>query len=156
MRPIPFAILTPLYSPAVIAIPVPISVLIRTKTNKQLHGRSRQQRYSKLANWSYIKECVDTLHAATDDAGLPRVPMFGNGDCYSAQQYWEEKEASGVDGVLVARGALIKPWLFTEIKERREWDISASERLDIVKQVRLQTTSALHFQPAPSFPFLAR
>lgn len=82
--------------------------------------------------------------------------MFGNGDCYSAQQYWEEKEASGVDGVLVARGALIKPWLFTEIKERREWDISASERLDIVKQVRLQTTSALHFQPAPSFPFLAR
>jgi tRNA-dihydrouridine synthase 3 len=101
----------------------------------QLHGRSRQQRYSKLANWAYIKQCVETLHAASDDAGLPRVPMFGNGDCYSAQQYWEAKEESGVDGVLVARGALIKPWIFTEIKERREWDISASERLDIVKQV---------------------
>lgn len=71
--------------------------------------------------------------------------MFGNGDCFSSQQYYEEKEKSGVDGVMIARGALIKPWIFTEVAERREWDISATERLDIIKQVRSLVSLSLSF-----------
>lgn len=63
------------------------------------------------------------------------IPIFGGGDCFSAQDYWEKMEATGVDGVMVGRGALIKPWVFTEIKERREWDISSRERLEIVRKV---------------------
>jgi tRNA-dihydrouridine synthase 3 len=86
-------------------------------------------------NWAYIKQCVEALHASAEETGLPAPPMFGNGDCFSAQQYYEEMEQSGVDGVMVARGALIKPWIFTEIKERREWDISATERLEGIKKV---------------------
>jgi tRNA-dihydrouridine synthase 3 len=66
---------------------------------------------------------------------VPHVPIFGGGDCFSSQDYWSRMKSSGVDGVMIGRGALIKPWIFTEIKEHREWDISARERLDLIKDV---------------------
>ncbi|KZT59268.1 FMN-linked oxidoreductase [Calocera cornea HHB12733] len=100
-----------------------------------IHGRTRQQRYTKLADWQYIKQCVDIVRASEAEQGTSPIPIFGGGDAYSSQGYWECVDASGVDGVMVARGALIKPWIFTEIKERREWDISSRERLDIVRQL---------------------
>ncbi|KAF7342235.1 tRNA-dihydrouridine(47) synthase [NAD(P)(+)] [Mycena venus] len=99
-----------------------------------LHGRTRQQRYTKLADWEYIKQCVDAVRARETDEDLPRIPIFGGGDCFSSQDYWACVEQSGVDGVMVARGALIKPWIFTEIKEHREWDISARERLEGIRK----------------------
>ncbi|KAI5121594.1 hypothetical protein M0805_009465 [Coniferiporia weirii] len=99
-----------------------------------LHGRTRQQRYTKLADWDYIRECVDAVRAREAEEDLAPIPIFGGGDCFSSQGYWESVERGGVDGVMVARGALIKPWVFTEIKERREWDISARERLELLRK----------------------
>jgi tRNA-dihydrouridine synthase 3 len=66
---------------------------------------------------------------------VPPVPIFGGGDCFSSQDYWTNVESNGVDGVMIGRGALIKPWIFTEIKERKEWDISARERLELIRKV---------------------
>ena len=85
--------------------------------------RSREQRYTRLADWEYIGECARTVE----------VPVFGNGDVLNYEDYNAAMEKSKVSGIMLARGALIKPWLFTEIKEQRHWDISGQERLDIVK-----------------------
>ena len=63
------------------------------------------------------------------------VPIFGGGDCFSYEDYWHKMENYDIDGIMIGRGALIKPWIFTEIKERREWDISARERLELVRKV---------------------
>ncbi|GAA6060860.1 hypothetical protein JCM10212_006240 [Sporobolomyces blumeae] len=97
-----------------------------------MHGRSRQQRYKSFADYKYIGECVKVLRDTAADEGLEPIPIFGNGDAYDYRTYWENVESSGVDGIMIARGALIKPWIFSEIKERRDWDISSRERLDMI------------------------
>ncbi|XP_059474686.1 tRNA-dihydrouridine(47) synthase [NAD(P)(+)]-like [Neocloeon triangulifer] len=90
-----------------------------------LHGRSREQRYTKSADWEYIDEC----------AGLAApIPLFGNGDILSFEDYNAKRQlGKNISGVMIGRGALIKPWIFTEIKEQRNWDISSQERLQILK-----------------------
>uniref|UniRef100_A0A1A7YC28 tRNA-dihydrouridine(47) synthase [NAD(P)(+)] n=1 Tax=Iconisemion striatum TaxID=60296 RepID=A0A1A7YC28_9TELE len=88
-----------------------------------LHGRSREQRYTKIADWDYINTCAELASP---------IPLFGNGDILSYEDAMKARE-TGVSGIMIARGALIKPWIFTEIKESRHWDISSSERLDILK-----------------------
>lgn len=91
-----------------------------------LHGRSRQQRYTKLADWDYIGQC----HQLSD-----HMPLFGGGDVMSWEEYWDHMETQHqADGIMIGRGALMKPWVFKEIRERRVWDISATERLDIMKE----------------------
>ncbi|CAL8464684.1 g4219 [Coccomyxa elongata] len=95
-------------------------------TAATMHGRTRQQRYTKLADWDYIGKAA---------AGTPGLQLIGNGDIMSFTEYNERMSAwPGLATVMLARGALIKPWLFTEIKERRHWDISAGERLDMFKR----------------------
>ncbi|KAJ1269949.1 hypothetical protein BS78_06G017300 [Paspalum vaginatum] len=91
-----------------------------------IHGRSRQQRYSKLADWDYIYQCAqkapDNLH------------VIGNGDVFSFTDWNKHvSDCSKISTCMIARGALIKPWLFTEIKEQRHWDITSGERLNILK-----------------------
>ncbi|KAJ3128931.1 tRNA-dihydrouridine(47) synthase [NAD(P)(+)]-like protein [Nowakowskiella sp. JEL0407] len=101
-----------------------------------LHGRSREQRYSKEADWGYIQKCADLGKADLyDDDGteIRKVPVFGNGDILDQMQYWDKIEKGYADGVMIGRGALIKPWVFTEIKERRIWDIRSGERLEVLK-----------------------
>ncbi|KAM9516318.1 tRNA-dihydrouridine(47) synthase [NAD(P)(+)]-like [Guaruba guarouba] len=88
-----------------------------------LHGRSREQRYTRSADWGYIAECAQVASP---------MPLFGNGDILSYEDANRAMQM-GVSGIMIARGALIKPWLFTEIKEQRHWDISSSERFELLR-----------------------
>lgn len=91
-----------------------------------LHGRSREARYTRSADWEYIEMCAKAV--------APH-PMYGNGDILSYDDYVKTKEvAPSIQGVMIGRGALIKPWIFTEIKEQRMWDISSKERFEIIKK----------------------
>ncbi|KAG7402054.1 tRNA-dihydrouridine(47) synthase [NAD(P)(+)]-like protein [Phytophthora boehmeriae] len=97
-----------------------------------VHGRSRLQRYTKTADWDYVFQCSDAQQNAAATP-LARVPFVGGGDVLSYEEFDEHLQNGKLDTCMLARGALIKPWLPTEIKERRHWDISASERFDLLK-----------------------
>ncbi|KAI9301859.1 hypothetical protein BJ944DRAFT_251977 [Cunninghamella echinulata] len=90
-----------------------------------IHGRSRTQRYTKLADWDYI----NYIKKQTKN-----MKLFGNGDVISFEDYNRHKEETGVDGIMIGRGALIKPWIFEEIKTQRHWDISSKERFEMLKR----------------------
>ncbi|XP_027353940.1 tRNA-dihydrouridine(47) synthase [NAD(P)(+)]-like isoform X2 [Abrus precatorius] len=91
-----------------------------------IHGRSRQQRYSKLADWDYVYQCARKA---------PKMlQVVGNGDVFSFVDWNNHRtKCPELATCMIARGALIKPWIFTEIKEQRHWDISSGERLNILK-----------------------
>ncbi|OLY77976.1 tRNA-dihydrouridine(47) synthase [NAD(P)(+)]-like [Smittium mucronatum] len=114
-----------------ISIKQPIAIKVTQKLDEMgiqlgiVHGRSRQQRYSKLADWDYIKQVKESSK---------HMQIFGNGDVFSWEDYWEKMEETKVDGIMIGRGALIKPWIFEEIKERKVWDITSNERLELLKK----------------------
>lgn len=99
-----------------------------------LHGRTREQRYSKAADWELVRELKETLS----------IPVIGNGDLLTHWEIKERWERSGCDAVMTARGALIKPWIFREAKEGRTIHLTAEERLDLLK--RYVELALIHFR----------
>lgn len=72
-----------------------------------LHGRTAADYYSGEADWNAIAE----LRSA-----LPDVQVLGNGDIWSAADAVEMMKTTGVDGVVVGRGCLGRPWLFQDLQ----------------------------------------
>lgn len=95
-----------------------------------LHGRTKEQRYSKYSNWQWIQFVSRVAKAHSEN----QMQVIGNGDILSWQEYYVKRErCPDLAGILIGRGALIKPWLFTEIAERRTIDITASERFELLR-----------------------
>ena len=64
-------------------------------------------RYTKLADWEYINQCASSAKG---------LQLIGNGDVMSYTDYNEHMRACpDLATTMLARGALIKPWLFTEV-----------------------------------------
>ncbi len=71
-----------------------------------LHGRTASQSYSGTADWDAIARLREAL---------PDVPVLGNGDIWSAEDALAMVAHTGVDGVVVGRGCLGRPWLFADL-----------------------------------------
>ena len=72
-----------------------------------LHGRTASDYYSGQADWSAIAKLREAL---------PDVQVLGNGDIWSAGDAIRMMRETGVDGVVVGRGCLGRPWLFGDLQ----------------------------------------
>jgi nifR3 family TIM-barrel protein len=71
-----------------------------------IHGRTRAQGYTGLADWEVIAACAE---AAT-------VPIIGNGDITTGADVEKRRRETKVSGVMIGRAAMMNPWVFREAK----------------------------------------
>jgi nifR3 family TIM-barrel protein len=123
------------------AVSIPVTVKIRSGFDKDnvnavevskkaeragaamvgVHGRTSKQGYSGEADWDIIRDVNDAT----------TIPIIGNGDVFTPEDFKEKKEHSGVDYVMLARGAMGNPYLFQQITEHQEHgDYTTEKSLD--------------------------
>ncbi len=94
-----------------------------------VHGRTRAQMYKPYADWNIIREVKEAV----------RIPVIGNGDVETAADAARLLEETGCDMVMVGRGAMGNPWIFSEINAYLSEGVvlaspTLSERMNIMRR----------------------
>jgi tRNA-dihydrouridine synthase B len=69
-----------------------------------IHGRTRTQQYTGLADWNFIENLND----------VKKLPLIGNGDLHHPYGVSERLQKTNCDALMIARGALRNPFIFLE------------------------------------------
>ncbi|MFQ5570351.1 MAG: tRNA dihydrouridine synthase DusB [Rhodothermales bacterium] len=96
-----------------------------------VHARTRAQMYKGEARWSWLRRIKEE--------GVRDIPVIGNGDADSPERIKAMFDETGVDGVMIGRGAIGNPWIFRDAKAYLETGEvppppSWSERLSVVAE----------------------
>lgn len=95
-----------------------------------IHGRTRQQMYKGSADWTLIGEVKNN----------PRmhIPIIGNGDIVNPRSAKAAFERYGVDGIMIGRAAVGRPWIFMHCRHYLSTgellpDPMVSEKVDMAR-----------------------
>ncbi len=96
-----------------------------------VHARTRKQMYKGEARWPWLKRIKEE--------GVRTIPLIGNGDATTPEKVKQMFEETGVDAVMIGRGAIGNPWIFRDTKAYLETGElppppSWEERLSVVAE----------------------
>ena len=100
-----------------------------------VHTRTRNQMYSGNAQWNYL--------ASIKNNSRIHIPIIGNGDVKTLNDAKCMFESCGVDGVMIGRGAMGNPWIFSEIKGYKHTTKSLDEILTVIREHLLMACDIL-------------
>ena len=89
-----------------------------------VHGRTRAQRYKRSADWSIIAAVADAVS----------IPVLGNGDLLTPWDLDRRRAETPLRSFVVARGCLIKPWIFRELTTGQAWHPTPAERWAVMRR----------------------
>ena len=108
-----------------------------------IHGRTRSQLYTGEADWSMIGKVKANPRM--------KIPVIGNGDISSPEKARACAELSGVDWLMIARGAIGRPWIFRDIRHYFETGELLQPPLvpEVVESVKEQLYQSISWKPEP-------
>jgi len=93
-----------------------------------IHGRTRDQFYTGKADLEIIKQVKQNVS----------IPVIGNGDVKSPEDAIEMFQKTNVDGIMIGRASMGKPWIFKEIRDillnKEPKVIEPKEKLELIKK----------------------
>ena len=99
-----------------------------------IHGRTRAQLYKGAADWTLIGEVKNNPRI--------RIPVIGNGDITGPEDALKAFSQFGVDGIMIGRAAVGRPWIFRDIRHYIKTG-NLPQQPDIKERVG---TARLHFR----------
>jgi tRNA-dihydrouridine synthase B len=109
-----------------------------------IHARTRKEMSKVPANWGRIKRAVEIR-----DNLKSETLIFGNGDINTPEQAFDISKETNADGVMIGRGIFGKPWLFADLRERKEAFLKG-ESFD-VKELSLEQRLRIAIEHTRSF-----